>query len=90
MDKMKYVNNSFVADIAGRIERLITNARTNVVRAVNFTEVITKYEIGHIIVNVVQEGEERAAYGKLLLKGVSEILTERLGSGWSVDTLKKC
>ncbi|MBO5243990.1 MAG: DUF1016 family protein [Muribaculaceae bacterium] len=54
------------------------------------TEVITKYEIGHIIVEVVQEGEERARYGKQLLKGVSEILTERLGEGCSVDTLKKC
>ena len=38
----------------------------------------------------MQEGEERARYGKQLLKGVSEILTERLGEGWSVDTLKKC
>lgn len=65
-------------------------ARANVARAVNITEVITKYEIGRIIVNVVQEGEERATYGKQLLKGVSEVLTERLGDGWSVETLKRC
>ena len=89
-DKMLNINDSIVADIAERIERLITEARTNVARTVNLTEVITKYEIGHVIVSVVQEGEVRAAYGKQLLKGVSKILTERLGNGWSVDTLEKC
>lgn len=89
-DKMLNINDSIVADIAERIERLITEARTNVAQTVNLTEVITKYEIGHVIVSVVQEGEVRAAYGKQLLKGVSKILTERLGNGWSVDTLEKC
>ncbi len=39
---------------------------------------------------VVQEGEERATYGKQLLQGVSDLLTERLGDGWSVETLKRC
>ncbi len=62
----------------------------NVARTVSLAEVITKYEIGHVIVSVVQEGEVRATYGKQLLKGVSKILTERLGDGWSVDTLEKC
>jgi len=90
MNKMQSIDNNIIADVATRIERLITDARINVVRTVNLTEVITKYEIGHVIVSVVQDGEVRAAYGKQLLKGVSEILTERLGDGWSVDTLEKC
>ncbi len=87
---MKNIDSRIITDIAERIEQLITNARANVARTVNITEVITKYEIGRIIVDVVQEGEERAAYGKQLLKGVSEVLTERLGDGWSVETLKRC
>lgn len=90
MNSIQDTNDSIVINIAERIERLITDARANVVRTVNLTEVITKYEIGHVIVSVVQEGEVRAAYGKQLLKGVSRILTERLGDGWSVDTLEKC
>ena len=90
MSKIQNIDSHIIADIAERIERLITNARANVARVVNITEVITKYEIGRIIVNVVQEGEERATYGKQLLKGVSEVLTERLGDGWSVETLKRC
>ena len=87
---MQSIDNNIIADVATRIERLITDARANVARAVNLAEVITKYEIGHVIVSVVQEGEVRATYGKQLLKGVSKILTERLGDGWSVDTLEKC
>lgn len=90
MSKIQNIDSHIIADIAERIERLITNARANVAQVVNITEVITKYEIGRIIVNVVQEGEERATYGKQLLKGVSEVLTERLGDGWSVETLKRC
>ena len=87
---MKNIDSRIITDISERIEQLITKARANVARTVNITEVITKYEIGRIIVDVVQEGEERAAYGKQLLKGVSEVLTERLGDGWSVETLKRC
>lgn len=90
MNKIQNIDDNIVADVAAHIERLITDARANVARSVNLAEVITKYEIGHIIIEVVQEGEERAKYGKQLLKGVSEILTERLGDGWSVETLKKC
>ncbi len=87
---MKNTNNSIIVDIAERIERLITDARAHVARSINIAEVITKYEIGRIIVEVVQEGEERATYGNQLLQGVSDLLTERLGDGWSVETLKKC
>ena len=49
--------HSFVVDIAERIERLITDARKQVARQVDITEVITKYEVGHVIVSVVQEGQ---------------------------------
>lgn len=84
------INSNVIANVAERIEQLITDARTHVAQTVNITEVITKYEIGRIIVNVIQEGEERATYGKQLLQGVANLLTERFGDGWSVETLKKC
>ena len=51
MSKIQNIDSHIIADIAERIERLITNARANVARVVNITEVITKYEIGRIIVN---------------------------------------
>lgn len=64
MSKMQNIDSNIIVDVAERIERLIVDARENIARAINITEVITKYEIGRIIVNVVQDGEERATYGK--------------------------
>ncbi len=90
MNKVQSIDSHIITNIAERVERLIVVARTHVAKTINITEVITKYEIGRIIVTVVQESEERAAYGKQLLKGVSAILTERLGEGWSIETLKRC
>ena len=69
MNSMQNISDSIVINIAERIERLITDARANIARAVNLAEVITKYEIGHVIVSVVQEGEVRATYGKQLFCG---------------------
>lgn len=90
MDKIHNIDNRIITHVAERIERLIYDARTHVARSINIAEVITKYEIGRIIVNVVQEGEERATYGKQLLQGVANLLTKRLGDGWSAATLKNC
>ncbi len=84
------IDKDIITDVAERIERLITDARAHVARSINIAEVITKYEIGRIITEVVQEGEERAKYGKQLLRGVSTILADKYGSGWSVDILEKC
>ena len=90
MSAGKNIDKNIINDVAGRIERLIADARAHIARSVNIAEVITKYEIGHIIVDVVQEGEERATYGKQLLRGVSALLTAKYGAGWSADTLERC
>jgi hypothetical protein len=36
----------------------------------------------------VQGGEERADYGQALIRGLSQVLTERYGRGFSVTNLK--
>lgn len=76
--------------LAEKIEALITEARKKFVNVVNTAQVYTYYEIGRYIVEDEQGGKVRADYGKGILKGVSERLTERLGKGWSEETLKKC
>lgn len=43
MGSIQNVDSHIIADTAERIERLIANARIDVARAVNITEVITKY-----------------------------------------------
>lgn len=90
MSNIQNIDKRVIADVAERIERLINNARVNVTRSINIIEVVTKYEIGRIIIDVVQEGEDRATYGKQLLQGVADSLTESFGTGWSVETLKRC
>lgn len=89
-NKSGNINNNVISNLTNRIEHLITDARTYIASAVNISEVITKYEIGRAIVEVVQDGAERATYGKQILQSVSESLTKRLGDGWSTETLKRC
>lgn len=50
--------------------------------------VYTYFEIGRMIVEEEQNGNERAEYGKQILKGLSEQLTKEFGKGFSVDNLQ--
>ncbi len=89
MNKSNKPDKNLIDDLANRIEQLVLSARSEAAKVINVAEVITKYEIGHTIVDVIQNGSERAEYGKSILKNVAAILTERLGKGWSVDTLER-
>lgn len=46
------------------------------------------YEIGRMIVEEEQHGENRAAYGKQILKELSTYLTGTFGKGYSAENLK--
>lgn len=50
--------------------------------------VYSYYEAGRMIVEEEQGGKERAAYGKYILKELSQRLTQKLGRGYSYDNLK--
>lgn len=69
------------------IASLIEQARQRVRTAVNTAMVYTYYEIGRHIVEHEQKGENRAEYGKAVLKELSARLTERFGDGWSYAQL---
>lgn len=68
---------------------LLKSARKKVIATVNQTMVITYFEIGKMIVEEEQKGEDRAKYGKQLLKGLSQRLTKEFGRGFSVTNLKQ-
>lgn len=74
--------------LAKRIEALVVDARKKIASTVNVAMVYTYFEVGRYIIEDEQGGKVRAEYGKRVLKRVSEQLTERLGKGWSVDTLE--
>ncbi|MBR4469121.1 MAG: DUF1016 family protein [Bacteroidales bacterium] len=76
-------------DLAERIERLIAEARKRTVAAVNTAMVYTYYEIGRMIVEDEQQGEQRAEYGATMLKNVANRLTKKFGKGFSLTNLKQ-
>ena len=84
----KDIANVNVDALFERISALIEESRKKVATAVNIAEVYTKYEIGRYIVEDEQEGKARAAYGKQVLPILSQKLTDKFGSGWSLETLK--
>ena len=69
-------------ELAERIEQLIAEAKKRTISAVNTAMVYTYYEIGRIIVDDEQQGEERAQYGKAVLKELSIRLTNKFGKGF--------
>ncbi len=71
-----------------RIAVILDEARSNVVRAVNTQMVLAYWLIGREIVQELQGGEERAAYGKQVIEDLSTRLTQRYGQGFSPTTLQ--
>ncbi len=76
--------NKFYDDI----KSLLHKARNSVYQTINITMTHTYYEIGKRIVKQEQNGEERAKYGKAIIKNLSIELTKDFGKGFSVDNLE--
>jgi len=83
------MNNEIkITQLYDKVAELIVLARTKVATTANLTMVHTYFEVGRMIVEDEQQGKERAAYGKTVLKKLSEKLTERFSKGFSVDNLQ--
>lgn len=78
------VTNSFF----DKVLEVLKNARNQAKMALNISMVYSYYEVGRMIVEEEQNGEQRAEYGKEILKELSKRLTESLGKGFSVENLK--
>ena len=85
MENVQLGKNNLFQNVAFLIEQ----ARKSVVASVNLTMVLTYFEIGKMIVEDEQQGKERAAYGKHVLKDLAQQLTERFGKGFSVENLDR-
>jgi predicted nuclease of restriction endonuclease-like (RecB) superfamily len=70
------------------IKTLIENAKSNIVRSVNTTIILTYYEIGRMIFEEEQDGEYRADYAKKVLAQLSNQLTKKFGKGYSLTNLE--
>ena len=69
------------------IKSILLQARSSAYRAVNFAMVQAYWQIGYLIVENEQQGEERAEYGKAVLEDLSRRLTKEFGKGYSAQSL---
>ena len=76
------------APLLERVVVILEQARGQVVRAVNTQMVWAYWLIGREIVQALQGGDERAAYGQQVLSEVSRQLTQRYGKGFSLANLQ--
>lgn len=76
-------------ELLQNISDLLENARKKVAVAVNQAMVLTYFEIGRMIVEDEQKGENRAEYGKALLKDLAVHLTKKFGKGFSQRNLEQ-
>lgn len=84
-------NNSLTPQdtLLDTISQIIDQSRQLVKQTVNTAMVQCYWQIGQLIVEHEQHGENRAEYGKQQLKTLSAQLTKRFGKGFDVTNLRK-
>lgn len=75
--------------LIAEIQGIIAQARERAIRSVDAERVLMYWQIGKIIFEEEQQGEDRAAYGSFLIKGLAEELQPQFGSGFSVRQLER-
>ena len=83
--KLEKVNNN----LYGAIRQVLETARQSAYKAVNFAMVQAYWQIGRLIVEDEQNGENRAEYGKKVLDGLAERLTADFGKGFDARELRR-
>ena len=78
------ISNQFLESVSA----VLTQARKAAKTAVNLSMVYAYFEIGRMIIEEEQHGQDRAAYGKQILKVLSNYLTQIHGKGFSPENLK--
>ena len=88
------VNKALVSSISEDMEDIyqtvvghIRGARANVIQAVNTEQVIAYWHIGKKIIEKEQQGQDRADYGKQLIKELSKRLNKEFGGGFGSSNL---
>lgn len=74
-------------DVHSEIVLLLDAARHNAARSVNAVMTTAYWEIGRRIIDLEQDGQDRAAYGEALIERLANDLTKRFGRGFSRQNL---
>ena len=83
-EKLTQPEKNFVSDL----KHLAGEARRQAYRSADHLLVVRNWLIGWRIVTQEQNGEERAKYGKHVLKLASQTLTEEYGRGFGLTSIK--
>lgn len=75
-------------DFLKSVSEVLLRAQKSAKTAVNLSMVYAYFEIGRMIIEEEQHGENRAAYGAQILKELSAYLTGTFGKGYSAENLK--
>lgn len=75
-------------DFYRTVADILHTARAKAYRAVNFAMVEAYWNVGRMIVEEEQRGQERAEYGAALLRNLSIRLTQEFGKGFTETNLK--
>ena len=81
-----------VANVAealyAQIQAVLQQARIHAKRSVNQTMVLAYWQVGKLIVEHEQGGEDRAAYGAQTLQTLAQRLSTEFGRGFSLANLR--
>jgi len=72
-----------------RIRAILDEARSRAYRAINTAMVTAYWEIGRVIVEEEQRGQQRAEYGRALLADLSKRLKSQFGKGFDRTNLQQ-
>src|SRR4051794_38414971 len=72
----------------GQIREILAAARDRAWQAVNTVMVGAHWEVGRVIVEDEQAGQERAGYGKRVLEGLAKRLQAEFGKGFDPSNLR--
>lgn len=74
-------------DLIQQIQLIIASAKNKAIRSVDTERVLMYWQIGKVIFEEEQQGQDRATYGQFLIKSLSENLQPQFGSGFSYRQL---
>lgn len=85
---MSEIKNSELEKLYGEVKHLIETSRKEVYRVANLAMIQAYWNIGRLIVEEEQKGQERASYGSELVLSLSKSLTKDYGRGFTTTNLK--
>ena len=81
-------NNKIFDDYYEKINQMIINSKTNIIRNINHEMVELYYNIGQAIIELLEEYNLEKSQNEII-KSFSNKLTKQFGQGFSVPSLKK-